>query len=134
MNAPRVSVVTPFYNTAPYLGPCIESVLGQTYREFEYVLLNNASTDGSLEIAQSYARRDARIRLIDCEAHVPQVPNYNRALARIAPSSEYCKVVQADDWIEPHRMAEMVQLARANPSVGSSAAASSPATSSAATG
>jgi glycosyltransferase involved in cell wall biosynthesis len=118
MSTPRVSIVTPFYNTAPYLGECIESVLAQTHREFEYVLLNNRSTDGSLQIAQSYARRDARIRLIDCQTHVPQVPNYNRALASISPHSEYCKVVQADDWIYPECVQKMVELADRNPSVG----------------
>ena len=61
-----VSVVTPFYNTAPYLAQCIESVLAQTYPHFEYILMDNCSTDGSAEIAETYARRDSRIRLIRC--------------------------------------------------------------------
>ena len=51
-----ISVVTPFYNTAPYLAQCIESVLAQTHRNFEYVLVDNQSTDGSAEIAASYKR------------------------------------------------------------------------------
>ena len=116
--SPRVSVVTPFYNTEPFLKECIESVLSQTYGDFEYVLANNRSTDGSFDIAQSYARKDSRIRLVDCETHVGQVPNYNRAIARISPESEYCKVVQADDWIYPECIEKMVDLARQNPTVG----------------
>ena len=60
-----VSVVTPFYNTAAYLEECIESVLAQTYRDFEYLLVNNKSTDGSREIAARYAAKDPRLRLLD---------------------------------------------------------------------
>ena len=55
---PLVSVVTPFYNTAPYLAQCIESVLTQTYPHFEYILMDNCGTDGSGEIAESYPRRE----------------------------------------------------------------------------
>ncbi len=63
---PLVSVVTPFFNTAPYLAEYIESVLAQSYSQFEYILMDNCSTDGSSEIAATYASRDPRIRLIRC--------------------------------------------------------------------
>jgi glycosyltransferase involved in cell wall biosynthesis len=96
---PLVSVVTPFYNTAAYLSECIESVLKQTYTEFEYILADNCSTDGSAEIAESYARQDSRIRLVRYSDFVAQLPNYNRALREISRSSQYCKIVQADDYI-----------------------------------
>ena len=59
---PLVSVVTPFYNTDRYLAECIESVLSQTYRNFEYVLVDNHSTDRSGVIAAEYARRDSKVR------------------------------------------------------------------------
>ncbi len=113
-----VSVVTPFHNTAPHLEECIESVLGQTSADFEYVLLDNCSTDGSGAIAERYARRDARIRLKRNERLLPQVPNYNRALSLISRESRYCKIVQADDAIYPRCLEEMVALAEAHPSVG----------------
>ena len=116
--APFVSVVTPFYNTAAYLKECIESVLAQTHEGFEYLLVNNASTDGSREIAARYAARDSRIRLHDNEQFVDQVANYNGALARISSESKYVKIVQADDAIYPECLARMVQLAEREPTVG----------------
>jgi glycosyltransferase involved in cell wall biosynthesis len=113
-----VSVVTPFHNTAKYLRECIESVLNQTYSNFEYILHDNASDDGSSEIARKYAAIDDRIRLIRTETLLPQVPNYNRALTYISPESRYCKLVQADDWIYPECLDRMVSTAVLNPRVG----------------
>jgi len=115
---PLASVVTPFYNTALYLAECIESVLGQTYRDYEYLLVNNQSTDGSRDIASQYAAKDSRVRLIDNDAFVGQVENYNGALARISPRSKYVKMVQADDAIYPECLARMVELAEREPGVG----------------
>ena len=51
---PLVSVVTPVYNGGKFLRECIESVLSQTYQNFEYIILNNSSTDDTLEIAEDY--------------------------------------------------------------------------------
>ena len=98
---PLVSVVTPFYNTEGYLSECIESVLKQSYDNFEYILSNNCSTDRSSEIAEEYAKQDHRVRLISNGEFLDQVKNYNRALRYISPQSKYCKIVQADDWIIP---------------------------------
>ena len=113
-----VSVVTPFYNTALYLTECIESVLAQTYSEFEYILVDNCSTDGSTEIAESYARRDPRIRLIRRSQLLPQVQNYNSALAEISHTSQYCKIVQADDYIFPECLRLMVHAFEQSETIG----------------
>jgi glycosyltransferase involved in cell wall biosynthesis len=115
---PLVSVVTPFYNSAPYLAQCIESVLAQTYPHFEYILMDNRSTDGSAEIAETYARRDSRIRLIRCSEFLSQLANYNRALSQISDESEYCKIVQADDWIFPQCLKLMVRAFKQSESIG----------------
>jgi len=115
--SPRVSVVTPFYNAAPFLDECIRSVLGQTLRDFEYLLVDNCSSDGSLEIARRYAAADSRIRLWTNERFLDQVANYNAALGRISTESEYCKIVQADDWIYKRCLEEMVELAEGHPAV-----------------
>jgi glycosyltransferase involved in cell wall biosynthesis len=118
-SAPFVSVVTPFYNTREFLAECIESVLRQTYRNWEYVLVDNCSTDGSSEIAAHYASRfPGEIRLIRTESFLPQVQNYNFAFSCISPSSKYCKMVQADDWLFPDCIRSLVEVAEAHPSVG----------------
>lgn len=118
MSQPIVSVVTPFRNVAPYLAQCIESVLAQTFSQFEYILSDNGSTDGSTEIAESYARRDPRIRLIRQPRLIPQVPHYNAALAEISPVSEYCKIVQSDDSIFPECLELMVKAFEQSSTIG----------------
>jgi len=121
MNAksqPLISVVTPVYNGEPYLAECIESVLKQTYRNFEYIIVNNCSTDRTLEIASSYAKDDPRIRIHDNDTFVPVIENHNTAFRLISPAAKYCKVVSADDSIFPDCLLRMVELAEANPSVG----------------
>lgn len=113
-----VSVVTPFHDTAQYLPECIESVLAQTYSSFEYILVDNCSTDGAGAIAESYARRDSRIRLIRQPSLLPQVQNYNSALAKICSESLYCKVVQADDHIFPDCLRLMVHAFEQSETIG----------------
>lgn len=110
-NPPLVSVVTPVYNTGAYLAECIESVLAQSYENFEYVIVDNCSTDDSLSIAKHYASLDSRIRIVDNDTFLTQPQNYNHALRQIAPQSRYCKVVQADDWIFPSCLEDLVRLA-----------------------
>jgi glycosyltransferase involved in cell wall biosynthesis len=115
---PLVSVVTPVYNGEPYLRECIESVLAQTYSNWEYVIVNNCSKDGTLEIAKEYARKDRRIHVYSNEELLPIIANHNRAFNLIAPNSKYCKVVSADDRLFSECIARMVDLAEAHPSVG----------------
>lgn len=116
-NTPVVSVVTPVHNTAEYLAECIESVLAQSFRNFEYVVLDNCSTDASRAIAERYAAADPRIRVEHNDVLLPQVPNYNRALTLISNHTRYVKIVQADDVIYPHCLEDMVAFADAHPSV-----------------
>jgi glycosyltransferase involved in cell wall biosynthesis len=115
---PFVSIVTPLYNTEKYLADCIKSVLAQTYNNWEYVIVNNCSTDKSLEIAQSYAEKDKRVRIHNNEKFLDIIPNWNHALSQISPLSVYCKIVHADDWLYPECVEQMVKLAESNPSVG----------------
>jgi len=118
MPQPLVSVVTPVYNAEPCLAECIKSVLAQTYENWEYVIVNNCSTDRSLEIALHYAQQDARIRVHNNTEFLNQFQNWNHALRQISPQSKYCKVLHADDWLFPECLTRMVEVAEANPSVG----------------
>jgi len=115
---PLVSVVTPTYNMGQYLAECIESILAQAYKNFEYIIVNNCSRDRTLEIALGYAKKDKRIRVHNNAEFVGVMENHNIALNLISPKAKYCKVVCADDFIFPECLTKMVELAEANPSVG----------------
>jgi glycosyltransferase involved in cell wall biosynthesis len=114
-----VSVLTPVYNGAQYLAQCIESVLGQTYENFEYIVADNASTDDSLAIAHSYARDDDRMQVVSYGEHLPShLANWNRALALMSPEARYLKIVHADDWLFEGCLTRMVEVAEQYPSAG----------------
>ena len=115
---PLVCVITPFYNTAPYLEECITSVLRQTYRNFEYLLCDNCSTDGSSDIARRLAASDPRVRYRRFDELLPQVENYNRALEHMNPAARWCKIVQADDWIFQQCLARMVEVGEMDKDIG----------------
>ncbi len=115
---PLVSVVTPVYNAEKYLSECIESVLAQTYENWEYVIVDNCSTDKSLDIVRQYSQKDDRIHVHSSNEYLDIMPNWNRAVRRISNESKYCKIVHADDWLFPDCLDRMVSLAEAEPSVG----------------
>jgi glycosyltransferase involved in cell wall biosynthesis len=115
---PLVSVVTPVYNGGDHLAECIESVLAQSYENWEYVIVNNRSTDNTLAIARRYEQKDNRIRIHDNDDFLPIMENWNHALLQMSPNSKYCKVVHADDCLFPQCVEQMVSVAEAHPSTG----------------
>jgi len=115
---PLVSIVTPVHNEAEFLAECIESVLAQTYQNWEYTIVDNCSTDGSVEIARRYAATDRRVRVHENQQFLRALPNFNLALRQISLASKYCKVVLGDDWIFPECLERMVAVAEKHPSVG----------------
>jgi glycosyltransferase involved in cell wall biosynthesis len=115
---PLVSIVTPMHNEAEYLAECVESVLAQTYRNWEYTIVDNQSTDASVEIANRYAAADSRIRVLRNSVHLRALENHNHALRQISPRSKYCKIVFADDWLFPECLERMTSLAEERASVG----------------
>jgi glycosyltransferase involved in cell wall biosynthesis len=118
VTGPLVSVLTPVFNGARYLAECIDSVRSQHHASWEYVIVDNRSTDGTSDIAARYAAMDSRIRVVRNREFVGLFENHNIALAQISPRSEYCKVVPADDWITPDCLARLVRLAEEHPRVG----------------
>ena len=92
-----VSIIIPVYNVEKYLPQCLDSVLGQTYRDLEVVVVNDGSTDGSLSIIQDYASRDIRIKVID-KPNEGVAPTRNVGLK--TATGKYILFVDSDDWIE----------------------------------
>jgi glycosyltransferase involved in cell wall biosynthesis len=115
---PLVSVIVPVFNEEQHLGECLESVLAQSYTKWDLTVVNNQSADRSLEIAEAYARRDQRIRVVTTPVFYPQLRNHNLAIQRISPDSTYCKFINGDSWIFPDCLRLMVAAAEAQPTVG----------------
>lgn len=115
---PFVTILTPVYNGAEFLRECIESVLAQDYQRWEYIIVNNRSTDETLAIAESYATKDSRIRVTTNSAFLSMPQNFNNAFGMVSPHSHFFKVVCADDWIHPQCLSKMVRFAQENDSVG----------------
>jgi glycosyltransferase involved in cell wall biosynthesis len=113
-----VSVVTPVYNGGKYLRECIESVVAQRYGNWRYTIVNNCSTDDSLEIAQRFASREPRVRVHDNVDFLSIIDNHNHAISLIDPDSAYCKPLMADDWLYPECLETMVSCALTQPSIG----------------
>lgn len=105
MKKPVISVIVPIYNTEKYLRQCVDSILGQTYRELEVILVDDGSTDNSPEICEEYKRKDDRIRVIHKE-------NGGQAGARNcgidAADGDYISFVDSDDWIAEEMYQTMV--------------------------
>jgi len=118
MNSPLVSVITPVYNGAAYLSECIESVLVQSHEHFEFIILDNCSTDASFTIAKKAAASDDRIKAVRCSEHVGIIQNWNRSLLSVDPGSDYIKFVHADDWLFPDCLTRMLDVAMSDKNIG----------------
>lgn len=106
--SPRVSVGLPVYNGMPYISEAVESVLAQTFRDLELVVVDNASTDGTRDVCERYARADSRVRYLRNDENVGAARNYNIAFE--AAAGDYFKWLAADDALEPDFLSECVRL------------------------
>lgn len=105
---PTISIIIPVYNTERYLRQCIESVIAQTFKDWEMILVNDGSKDGSLAICQEYASKDSRIKVIDKPNGGPSSAR-NRGLDEA--QGEYIYFMDADDWIETKFLEDFVRNA-----------------------
>lgn len=96
--APEVSVIIPTYNIEKYIGACLDSVLAQTFQDFECICVNDGSTDDTLAILRSYAARDSRIRIID---QVNQGGSAARNVALNVARGRYISFLDNDDLYHP---------------------------------
>jgi glycosyltransferase involved in cell wall biosynthesis len=113
---PRVSVVMPVHNALPYLDAAVGSILEQTFEDFEFVILDDASTDGSTERLREWASRDKRIRLLEEKRNLGPALSSER-VARAATAAIVARM-DADDISCPHRLAEQLDVLDRHPNVG----------------
>ena len=98
MEEPLISIIVPVYNTKRYIGECIESLMIQTYRNIEILVVDNGSDDGTYEICQEYGKKDERIRVMRAGFRQQHVAR-NTALEEMR--GEYFSYVDADDYVSP---------------------------------
>jgi glycosyltransferase involved in cell wall biosynthesis len=113
--SPKVSVCIPTYNYGRFVADAIESVLGQTFSDFELLVVDNCSTDNTRELVENYTRRDARVAYFCNEANLGMVGNWNRCLEHA--SGEYVKILCADDLLVPTCLGRQVIELEKNPEV-----------------
>jgi glycosyltransferase involved in cell wall biosynthesis len=110
---PTISVLMPMYNAEAYLGLAIESILNQSYQDFELVILNDGSTDKSLEIALSY--QDKRIRVLENEGNLGLIYTRNRLITEA--SGDLLAWLDSDDVAIATRLEEQYDFLQKNPKV-----------------
>lgn len=113
--SPRVTVGLPVYNGARFLNRAIESILAQTYTDFELVISDNASTDGTPEICKAYAEKDKRIRYFRNQTNLGASKNFNYVFD--LSSGEYFKWAAHDDICAPDFLSKCVEILDRDPSV-----------------
>ena len=104
-----ISIIVPVYNTQRYIGECIESLMIQTYRNIEILVVDNGSDDGTYEICQEYAKKDPRIRLMRAGFRQQHVAR-NTALEEMR--GEYFSYVDADDYVSENYIQKMYETAK----------------------
>lgn len=107
MEKPLVSVIVPIYNVEKYLRQCIDSIVNQTLKDLEIILINDGSKDSSLDIIKEYASADRRIIVID-KQNSGYGHSMNMGLSKA--SGKYVGIVESDDWIEPDMFETLYNL------------------------
>ena len=116
MPQPLVSILMTAYNREKYIAEAIESVLRSTYKNWELIIVDDHSTDHTVEIARSYERLDSRIRVYVNEQNLGDYPNRNKAASYAR--GKYLKYVDADDMIYPYGLEQLVFYMEQFPGAG----------------
>ena len=107
----KLSVVVIIYKVEKYLKQCIDSILNQTYKDYELILVDDGSPDGCPAICDEYADKDARINVIHQKNQGSVMARWNGFLAA---TGEYVSFIDGDDWIDPDMFERMVDLVDKN--------------------
>lgn len=109
---PEISVIVPVYKVEPYLDRCVQSILRQTFRAFELILVDDGSPDGCPAMCDAWAKQDRRIRVLHKEnGGLSSARNAGLAVA----TGRYISFVDSDDWIEPQMLEYLWNLLQAHP-------------------
>lgn len=111
---PTVSVLMPVYNAQQYVAESVESILAQTFRDFEFIIIDDGSTDASLKMLEAYAAKDKRIRLTS-RPNKGLTPTLNEMLSQA--KGEFIAIIENDDVAVPERLARQVEFLRREPDV-----------------
>lgn len=114
--SPLVSIVMPVFNALPWLTEAVESIVNQSYREIEFVIVDDGSSDGSVEVLQKFAAQDSRIELILHSSNSGVPAALNQGIAQC--SGKYIARMDADDISAPQRIGLQVDHMERNPSCG----------------
>ncbi|OHB72554.1 MAG: hypothetical protein A2W23_03675 [Planctomycetes bacterium RBG_16_43_13] len=112
--SPKVTVLMPVYNGEKYLKEAVESILNQTYQDFEFLIINDGSTDKSVEIIESYD--DPRIRLVHNDGNIKLIASLNKGLGMAV--GKYIARMDCDDISLPERLSKQVALMDSRPEIG----------------
>ena len=115
-STPKVSVLMSAYNCAEYLGEAIESILNQTFNDYEFIIINNASPDNCIDIIRHYAKLDTRIRVINNVKNI-SFGAVQQQLFEEA-NGEYLAFAHGDDIYKPERLAKQVEYLDNHTKVG----------------
>ena len=103
---PKVSIIIPIYNVEKYLKCCLDSILVQTFQDWEAIFVDDGSKDSSGIICDEYAAKDARVRVIHKEnGGLSSARNAGLAIA----SGDWIMHLDGDDWIEPDMLERLIQ-------------------------
>jgi len=111
MNSPQISVVMSVYNGEKYLKEAVDSILNQTFRDFEFIVINDGSADGSLEILKEYERKDIRVRIISRE-NKGLVNSLNEGVS--ISKGEYIARMDTDDVSTTERLEKQIRFMKEN--------------------
>ena len=106
-----ISILVPVYNVERYLNQCLDSILQQTFRDFEVICINDGSTDHSLEIIKSFIAKDKRFKLID-KINTGYGHSMNQGLFHC--QGEYISIIESDDYIQPDMLERLYTVAKKN--------------------
>jgi glycosyltransferase involved in cell wall biosynthesis len=115
MHKPRVNIGMPVFNGEKYLEEALDSILSQTFQDFELIISDNASTDSTEQICRKYAAKDSRVRYYRNKQNLGGPKNYNRVFE--LSSGEYFKWAAYDDVLAPEYLRKCVNVLDRNPSI-----------------